>query len=61
MLKNCHCKNEFQDAQYGPGIRVHTEGKKGGERCTVCGPKPEQYAKLDAHARLHNPAIHNKK
>ena len=39
----CTCKNEFQDSQYGKGIRsttpVNREQKNGAfvVRCTVCG------------------------
>ena len=59
MLKACHCRSEFQDAQYGKGIRVHTEGKKGEAHCTVCGPKPSWEQKLASCARnwlpIHNP------
>lgn len=38
MIKKCDrgCKHDFQDRQYGPGIRVHTEPIKGDPRCTVC-------------------------
>jgi hypothetical protein len=40
-LAKCDCKHPYQDAKYGPGIRVHTpmagskETSKMG-RCTVC-------------------------
>lgn len=50
MITHCDCKNEFQDARYGAGMRVHNWAPKvlsgaGGYRCTVCqkikaGPKP---------------------
>jgi hypothetical protein len=41
MLAKCDCKNEFQDAQYGKGTRVHNLMAKSKEtskmgRCTVC-------------------------
>lgn len=38
MIKQCTCRNEFQDSRYGKQMRVHvTAGKKGEElRCTVC-------------------------
>lgn len=42
MLAKCDCKNDWQDAQYGKGVRVHNEMAKGNDagrrgRCTVCG------------------------
>jgi len=42
-IVHCDCNNEYQDSQYGPGMRVTTpaniEQAKGGfvVRCTVCG------------------------
>lgn len=38
MIKQCTCKNEYQDKRYGKQMRVHTlGGKKDDEaRCTVC-------------------------
>ena len=39
-VMNCSCKHEFQDHQYGKGMRLFNEiGKdqKSGYRCTVCG------------------------
>lgn len=38
----CSCQSEYQDAKYGPGVRVFnkmkgTEKMSGGYRCTVCG------------------------
>ncbi|MFA5379637.1 MAG: hypothetical protein WC455_28020 [Dehalococcoidia bacterium] len=41
MLAKCDCKNEFQDARYGKGIRVHNSMAESKEtskmgRCTVC-------------------------
>ena len=40
-IKQCSCKEgpaaEFQDRQYGKGMRVHNIMEKGGARCTVCG------------------------
>jgi hypothetical protein len=35
----CNCTNVFQDAQYGPGKRVHNLITKtpGDYRCTACG------------------------
>ena len=44
MLAKCDCQNAYQDAHYGPGVRVHnlmksakadSTAKQG--RCTVCG------------------------
>lgn len=42
MVKQCNCKHNFQDKEYGKGMRVHNETKKkptalGGWKCTVCG------------------------
>ncbi len=37
----CTCKDEFQDKEYGKGMRVHNIGGKGKEKlayCTVCSP-----------------------
>lgn len=43
-LAKCDCKHPYQDARYGPGVRVHnlmnnakadSTAKQG--RCTVCG------------------------
>lgn len=33
---NCNCRNEFQDATYGKGIRVATPRVKGTAYCTSC-------------------------
>ena len=54
MIKACTCKNEYMDKKYGPGKRVHTVGKKGDERCTVCGPRNRKAE----HARQHVKAAH---
>ena len=36
-IKKCSCKNEFQDKEYGVGVRVKNSCKDGKElRCTVC-------------------------
>lgn len=40
----CKCQHEFQDKQYGKGMRVHNEAKSKiasspAYRCTVCGDK----------------------
>jgi hypothetical protein len=44
MLAKCDCKNAYQDANYGKGVRVHnlmkaakadSTAKQG--RCVVCG------------------------
>lgn len=39
IIMKCSCKHEFQDKQYGPGMRVHnvSESKKEAY-CTVCSP-----------------------
>ena len=40
-ILKCTCRNEFQDARYGKGQRVHNPMRKSGKllgyRCTVCG------------------------
>jgi hypothetical protein len=41
VILKCKCKHDYQDAQYGPGQRVHNFAPKefggaGGWRCTVC-------------------------
>jgi hypothetical protein len=34
----CDCKHEFQDKEYGKGVRLHTVSEDGKKfRCTVCG------------------------
>lgn len=42
-IMKCKCVNEFQDQEYGPGMRVHNSCGKdkttAGWRCTVCGNK----------------------
>jgi hypothetical protein len=37
-IKPCSCKNEYQDAHYGKGMRVHNPPAKPENpmRCTVC-------------------------
>ena len=32
----CSCKNNYQDIEYGAGMRVHNIMKTGAYRCTVC-------------------------
>lgn len=37
MIMKCECKNEYQDAKHGAGMRVHNEAAKGTKLvCTVC-------------------------
>lgn len=41
IILPCACSNEYQDARYGPGRRVHNIGKSNSPgssmaRCTVC-------------------------
>lgn len=39
-VMQCSCKHDFQDQQYGKGMRLFNEIGKGGNdgyRCTVCG------------------------
>lgn len=35
----CNCVNEFQDREYGKGMRVFNTAGKNGDKlcCTVCG------------------------
>lgn len=44
MIKKCDCKHEFQDKEYGEGMRVHNEctSKEGKYRCTVCGKEKDK-------------------
>ena len=40
-VRPCSCVHEFQDKEYGKGMRLHTEAKGGSPgqvkyRCTVC-------------------------
>ena len=38
MIRNCSCKNEWQDKKYGKGRRVMNSDKEGKKwTCTVCG------------------------
>jgi len=39
VVKKCgnNCKHDYQDQKYGPGMRVHNQGKDGKLNCTVCG------------------------
>lgn len=34
----CNCKSDFQDREYGKGMRLHNKAGKNGDkyRCTVC-------------------------
>lgn len=50
MIKKCTCVNEYQDRKYGKGMRVHTTGKKDGDRCTVCGPVSGPLKRAKMHA-----------
>lgn len=36
-IKQCTCKHEFQDVEYGKGMRVHNSNEKSEWKCTVCG------------------------
>lgn len=43
-IKQCSCKNKYQDEKYGKGMRVMNYAPKlhnsaGGWRCTVCATK----------------------
>jgi len=38
MIKECTCKNDYQDAMYGKGYRVFNPAAAN-NRCTVCGKK----------------------
>lgn len=35
-IRKCTCRNDFQDARYGSGNRVHNTMGNGKKRCTVC-------------------------
>lgn len=39
QIITCTCEHEFQDKEYGKGMRVHNSmsSDKGDWRCTVCG------------------------
>lgn len=40
IIRKCTCNHEFQDNEYGKGMRLFTVGDKSGEaKCTVCGKK----------------------
>lgn len=36
-IVNCACKHPYQDAKYGDGKRVATNGGGTKKTCTVCG------------------------
>lgn len=38
----CKCKHEFQDKEYGEGMRLHNENSKFEYVCTVCNSKVKQ-------------------
>lgn len=57
MIKSCTCKDTFQDNLYGKGNRVHTEGTKGQQHCTKCGPPPAWQARLKSHVGQYDPKI----
>jgi hypothetical protein len=40
-LVKCSCSHEFQDKQYGKGVRVANVTGKGALRCTVCSKEHE--------------------
>lgn len=37
IIKNCECKHDFQDKEYGPKQRLMNLNDKLGATCTVCG------------------------
>ncbi len=40
ITKPCKCTHEFQDKQYGKGIRLHNLSENGEKAsCTCCGNK----------------------
>lgn len=46
-IKKCKCKHEYQDNEYGKGLRVHNESKSRVQgrkawTCTVCGTKKDE-------------------
>ena len=58
--KSCSCKSEYQDAEYGKGMRVHNVPVDKASRiptCTVRVPSREM-ARVNAHGRQHNKQIH---
>lgn len=41
-ILRCNCDNAYQDAKYGPGMRVFNQKankSSGAANCTVCGRK----------------------
>lgn len=45
IIKPCDCKDEYQDQNYGKGLRVHNVGGKGKGKvayCTVCSPSRQR-------------------
>lgn len=57
-VKGGPCRSEFQDQRYGPGMRVHTVGKAGDERCTVCSGPARWVRRLQIHAEAHIKTAH---
>lgn len=47
LILKCNCKNEFQDNEHGPQMRVFNTSLKSSATCTVCG----YVAKLDPTAK----------
>jgi hypothetical protein len=37
IIARCICSSTYQDARYGPGMRVFNIAKSGAKGCTVCG------------------------
>jgi hypothetical protein len=60
VIKPCpngsKCVSLYQDKKHGPGKRVHTVGKDGAERCTVCGPGARWQQRLESCAKAWNPS-----
>jgi hypothetical protein len=38
-ILKCTCQHEFQDQQYGKGMRAHNINSTGEAYCTVCTPR----------------------
>ena len=48
----CKCSHEFQDRQYGKGMRAHTYATKDKVyKCTVCGGKARWIERIRIHAK----------
>lgn len=41
MISKCKCKHQYQDKQYGEGMRVFNQGQKEA-KCTACGTSKKE-------------------